>query len=97
VYFHYPYQKTDDITIELPLSWKVSSLAKPMSQDAKAAGYDMKTEDKGGNVHLTRSLRSDLMMIPKENYPALRAFFQLVRTGDEEQVVLQPGNAAAGN
>jgi hypothetical protein len=46
---------------------------------------------------LTRTLRSDLMMIPKENYPALRAFFQLVRTGDEEQVVLQPGSAAAGN
>ena len=57
----------------------------------------MKAEDKGGTLHLTRNLRSDLMMVPKENYSALRAFFQLVRTGDEEQVVLQPGNTAAGN
>jgi len=36
-------------------------------------------------------------MVPKENYIALREFFQGVRTGDEEQVVLQPGGASAGN
>jgi hypothetical protein len=53
----------------------------------------MKAEDRAGSLHLTRLLRSDLALVPKENYPALRAFFQLVRTGDEEQVVLQPGNA----
>jgi len=38
-------------------------------------------------------IRSDLMLVPKENYPTLRMFFQLIRTGDEEQVVLQPGSA----
>ena len=97
VYFNYPYRKVDDITIELPLGWKLSSLAKPVDQDAKAAAYGMKAEEKGGSLHLTRNLRSDLVMIPKENYPTLRAFFQLVRTGDEEQVVLQPGSASAGN
>jgi len=97
VYFHYPYRKIDDVTIELPLGWKLSSLAKPVDQDVKAAAYGMKAENQGGTLHLTRSLRSDLMMVPKENYSALRAFFQLVRTGDEEQVVLQPASAAAGN
>jgi hypothetical protein len=30
-------------------------------------------------------------------YPALRNFFQAVRTGDEEQIVLQPGTASASN
>jgi hypothetical protein len=92
-YFHYPYQKVDDITIDLPLGWTLGSLAKPLDQDAKAAAYVMKAEERAGSLHLTRLLRSDLAMVPKENYPALRAFFQLVRTGDEEQVVLQPGNA----
>jgi len=97
VYFHYSYRKVDDITIELPLGWKLSSLAKPVDQDLKAAAYGIKAEEKGGSLHLTRNLRSDLMMVPKENYAALRAFFQLVRTGDEEQVVLQPGSSSAGN
>jgi Domain of Unknown Function with PDB structure (DUF3857) len=66
VYFHYPYRKVDDVTIELPLGWKLSSLAKPIDQDVKAAAYDMKVEDRDGNLHLTRSLRSDLVMVPKE-------------------------------
>jgi len=42
-------------------------------------------------------LRCDLMMVPKENYAALRGFFQAVRTGDDEQVVLQPGGSSARN
>jgi hypothetical protein len=97
VYFHYPYKKTDDITVELPLGWKVASVAKQVDQDAKAAAYEMKTEDQSGTIHISRTLRSDLMMIPKDNYPALRMFFQIVRTGDEEQVVLQPGSGTAVN
>jgi hypothetical protein len=94
VYFHYPYQKADDVTIELPLGWKVGSLARPVDQDVKAAAYTMKAEDHSGTLRLSRTLRSDLMMVPTESYGALRAFFQTVRTGDEEQVVLQPGSAA---
>ena len=97
VYFHYPYRKIDDITIELPLGWKVSSLAKPVDQDVKAAAYTMKSEDNSGSLHVTRVLRSDLVMVPPNSYGALRAFFQVVRTGDEEQVVLQPGSSSAGN
>ena len=97
VYFHYPYRKIDDIAIELPLGWKISALAKPLDQDAKAAAYTMTSEEKSGSLHLTRVIRSDLLLVPPENYTALRAFFQTVRTGDEEQVVLQPSNSSAGN
>lgn len=97
VYFHYPYRKIDDITIELPLGWKVASLAKSVDRDVKAAAYTMKSEDNSGSLHLTRLLRSDLVMVPPNSYGALRSFFQVVRTGDEEQVVLQPGSSLAGN
>jgi hypothetical protein len=97
VYFHYAFKKTDDITVEMPLGWKISSVAKPVAVDAKAAEYSLKTEDKSGTLHLNRMLRCDLMMVPKDSYGALRGFFQTVRTGDEEQVVLQPGSNSAGN
>jgi hypothetical protein len=97
VCFQYAYRKVDDVTIELPLGWKVSSVAKPVDRDAKAAAYTMTAENKSGSLHLTRILRSDLWMVPTENYPALRNFFQSVRTGDEEQVVLQPGSSTAVN
>jgi len=97
VYFHYPYKKVDDINIELPLGWKLSSLPAAQNQDAKAAAYVLSMEDNKGTVHISRTLRSDLMMVDKPNYPILQSFFQAVRTGDEEQVVLQPGAGSASN
>jgi hypothetical protein len=36
-------------------------------------------------------------MLEAKYYGALRNFFQAVRTGDEEQIVLQPGAASASN
>ena len=97
VYFPFLFRKVDDVTIELPLDWKVSSLPKDQDQDAKAAQYTLKFEQKSGAVHITRVLRSDLIMIPKDSYPALRNFYQAVKSGDEQQIVLQPGASAASN
>jgi hypothetical protein len=34
-------------------------------------------------------------MVGKENYPILRNFYQLVKTEDEQQVVLLPGGTSA--
>ncbi len=97
VYFQYPFQKFDDVTVQLPLGWQVSSVPKPLNQDAKAAAYIRKVEDDKGTLHLTRVLRSDLLMVDAKFYPALRAFYQAVRTGDDEQIIVQPGAAAARN
>lgn len=92
VYFHFPYQKSDEVSIELPLGWKTETVPAPQNQDAKAAVYVLKAADKSGTIHISRTLRSDLIMIPKDKYSALRGFFEVVRTGDEEQIVLQPRN-----
>jgi hypothetical protein len=35
--------------------------------------------------------------VDKKYYPALRNFYQGVRTTDEEQILLQPGGTAASN
>jgi uncharacterized protein DUF3857 len=91
VYFQFPFEKYDDITIELPIGWKVSSLPPAQDQDAKAIQYTIKVEDQKGTLHVTRKVRVDLFMVAKEKYPILRSFFQAVRTGDEQQIVLQPG------
>jgi hypothetical protein len=97
VYFQYPFEKVDEVTIQLPLGWQVSSVPKELNRDAKAAVYVRKVEDDRGMLHLTRILRSDLLMVDAKFYPALRAFFQTVRTGDEEQIIVQPMAARAGN
>ncbi len=95
VYFAYPFRKMDDVTINLPLDWKVDSIPKDQEQDAHAAEYTLKIEQKPGTLHISRLIRSDLLMVPKTAYPSLRGFYQAVKSGDEEQIVLQPGASAA--
>src|SRR5262249_41241571 len=41
LYFHYTSQKVDDISIDLPLGWSVSSLPQPVTDDAKVVAYTM--------------------------------------------------------
>jgi hypothetical protein len=97
IYFSYPSEKLDDVRIDLPLGWQVNSLPPVQDLDAKAAVYSLKVENNKGALHLTRRLNMDLLMVEAKLYPTLRNFFQIVRTGDEQQIVLQPGAAAASN
>ncbi len=97
IYFDYPYEKADDITIELPPGWHVSSLPNPQDQDGHVVRYTLKVDKNGETLHLTRKLTIDVMIVDKKYYGALRDFFQAIRTGDGEQIVLQPGEIHAGN
>ncbi|MGH9515327.1 MAG: DUF3857 domain-containing protein [Terriglobales bacterium] len=97
IYFEFPSAKIDDVSISLPLGWQVSSLPSAQDKDSKVVRYVLKAEDNKNTVHLNRQLSVDLLLLESKYYPALRNFFQLVRTGDEEQVVLQPIGARASN
>jgi hypothetical protein len=97
IYFHYPSDKSDDITIELPVGWQVSNLPPVQNIDAKAARYNLNTDNSKGTLHVTRRVSLDLVMVESKLYPALRNFYQAIRTGDEQQIVLQPSATAASN
>jgi hypothetical protein len=97
VYFEYPYEKVDDVTIELPPGWQVGSVPPAQDQDKGLVGYALKVESGKDALHLTRKLKMDFMILDAKYYPALRSFFQAVRTADEDQIVLQPGSTTAGN
>jgi hypothetical protein len=97
IYFEYPHQKLDDISIELPPGWQVSSVPAPQERDAKAALYSLKVEQSQGSLRLTRKLTIDFLLLEQKFYPALRSFFQTVRTGDGVQIVVQPGEIHASN
>jgi hypothetical protein len=97
IYFDYLYEKAEDVTIELPPGWQVSSVPKPQDQNAKVVAYSLKVEQGEGTLHLTRKLTIDVGILEQKYYGPMRTFFQLVRTGDGEQVVLQPGGMHASN
>ena len=98
IYFRFPHEKVDDITIQLPPGWRVGSIPKAQETDAHVVHYQMKVDANPSSLHLTRKVSIDLMLLEVKYYPALRNFFQLVRSGDGAQIFLQPGEAhASGN
>lgn len=97
IYFEFPSEKLDDVTITLPPGWQVSSVPPAQDQGANIVGYTLKVERDKGTVHLTRKLRINLMLLEPEHYAALRDFYQMVRKGDEQQIVLLPGTSNSSN
>jgi len=97
LYFRFQYEKTDDVRIGLPLGWQVSSVPQPQNTDAKVVAYSMKIENDKGSLHLERHLRSDLTFLEQKYYLALRNFYQSVRSGDDQQIVLLPMGTPGGN
>jgi hypothetical protein len=88
VYFSYSYTDIDDVTITPPLSWKIANLPQSHHVDVKACAYTLTAENESGALRLRRNLMVDIVIANPKQYPALRAFFQAVRDGDDEQVVL---------
>ncbi len=97
IYVEYPHEKMDDITVELPTGWKVGSVPPGQDKDAHVVAYALKVENGKDTLHLTRKFKVDFMLLESKYYPALRTFFEAVRSGDEEQIVLQTGAATASN
>ena len=97
LYFHYLFEKSDDVRIELPLGWQVGSLPQAQINDAKAVAYSLKVEGDKSSLHLERHLRCSLTFLEQKYYGTLRNFYQSVRSGDEQQIVLQPMGTSSGN
>jgi transglutaminase-like putative cysteine protease len=97
IYIEYPHQKIDDVAIELPAGWQVSSEPSPQSIDGHIVKYSLQVENDHMVLHLTRQLDWDFMFLEQKYYNSLRNFFQAVRTFDDQQILLQPPAAAGGN
>jgi len=97
IYFDYPFTETEDLTVTLPSGWQVDTLPAAKVQDGHILYYSRKAESSPGTVHLTRAYKVDFLLVETKYYAGLRNFYQVVRTGDDAQIVLQPGNAAAGD
>jgi len=97
IYFEYPYAKVDDVSVELPSGWQVSSIPPQKTQDSKAIVYDLKVDNTNGTLRVVRKLNIDVLILETKYYTTLRNFFQVVRTGDEQQILLQPAATSANN
>jgi hypothetical protein len=97
IYFTFPFRKVDDVTIELPLDWKVATVPAPQKNDGHLILYTLDVRNDKGTLHLQRTLDMNVLYLETKYYLALRNFFQAVKADDELQIVLQPGSATAQN
>jgi Domain of Unknown Function with PDB structure (DUF3857) len=95
IYFFYPYEKLDDVTIELPEGWEVRGLPSPQVRDGHVVTYSLQAENNKTVLHLTRKLTVNFILLEAIYYPSLREFYQSVRSGDDQQIVLEPRAVAA--
>lgn len=97
IYFQHPFEEVDDVRVELPTGWEVSSAPTPENLDGHIVTYLTAVENDKNAVHLSRTLTVDILILDAKYYDALRDFFQRVRGGDEAQILLQPNAATASN
>jgi hypothetical protein len=97
VYFDYPYEEIDDITVRAPSGFRVASLPKAQKVDLGAALYEISAAPHDNAVEVKRHLAMKGVLFGKEAYPTLRAFFGMVKTDDTAQLVLENAQSAKNN
>jgi hypothetical protein len=89
IYFPYPHQELDEITLELPADRKVEALPAPRSYSTPFGSYSASYYENARSVRYQRRMAMDGIFFGVEQYPHLRDFLDDVRAGDEEPVILQ--------
>jgi hypothetical protein len=97
IYYSYPYEDTDDVTITLPPELQVSNLPELKPIDIQACTYHAEAQNKSGSLHMTRDLMVDIFMLNPKYYATIRNFYQKVRAADEQQIILSAAAANAKN
>ena len=88
LYFEFRHQSADDVTIELPPNWQVNSSPQPTRENRKVLDYASSSEVKNGSLLLKRELTVATLLVEAKYYGTMQDFFEIVRTGDEGQIIL---------
>jgi hypothetical protein len=93
LYFDFPYQHADDVSIEMPAGTRVGSLPKSQKLDFERYSYGLTAESSDSTLHLTRDISLNLLLVEAKYYGLLHDFYQSVRSADEQQIVIAPSAA----
>ena len=98
VYFAVPYQQHDDVSIALPSTYQVESLPQNIPSIPQGAiQYTIIPTKQGNTLQVKRTLDVEDSIYPASIYSSVRRVFSLVKTGDDEQAVLEAATSAHQN
>jgi transglutaminase-like putative cysteine protease len=97
IYFPFPYEEFDDVKLHAPSGFKAESIPAEKKVDLGAASYSISVAAQGDTVEVKRHMAMKGVLFGKEAYPALRAFYGMIKTNDDAQMVLQNATSAKNN
>jgi Domain of Unknown Function with PDB structure (DUF3857) len=97
IYFHYPYQEIDDLKLHSPEGYKAEAIPDAQKVNLGAVSYEISATQLADGVEVKRQLTVNGILFGKESYPALRAFFGMVKTKDNAEMILDNVRAAKNN
>jgi hypothetical protein len=92
-YFPFPFEYADDVRIELPAAWQAASLPKARETDINFLAYRSAVNFGDGSLRIKRLLTSNVTLLAAKYYDSLHDFFQRMRAGDAEQLLLSAAAA----
>jgi hypothetical protein len=95
IHFQSPYEEIDDTKIHIPAGYKVEAVPPSRKVKPGVVSYEISAAQQGEVVEAKRILLIDGMHFPVTSYPALRGFFNTVKTDDDTQIVLQNAESAS--
>ena len=97
IYFPFPYEEFDDVKLHAPSGFKAESVPAEKKVDLGAASYSISVEAQGDTIEVKRHMAMKGVLFGKDAYPALRAFYGMIKTNDDAQMVLQNATSAKNN
>jgi len=97
VYFDYPAETYDEVTFAMPAGVEIESLPSNQKVDAGAGLYDLSAVKEKNSLRVKRLFKIAAYYLPVGDYPALRRFYENVRTKDDQQGILKPVQSAPKN
>ena len=90
LYFAYPYQELDEITLDTPDGFVLDRLPEAHKERTDFGRYVSSWEKTPGGVKFTRKFALDWFYFHASEYPAVRKFYYAVVNGDQDGALFQP-------
>ena len=98
VEFPYPWEESDDVTLQLPEGYQLESKNAPPSAPGDVLSYNCDITYTAGKrqLHLQREFMSKVIGVPPPVYPRLKAWYDNMAANDQHEMVLlrMPGTPA---
>jgi hypothetical protein len=87
IYFHYPYDYSDQITISLPAGFTAGQLPQPAAFNNSMGEYSAICSSGNGVVQLKRDFRLKGIFVEAKYYSAVRGYFEHIQQNDDYERV----------